>query len=133
MVVDSLLLKCDILCLQETFLPKQDLGLLNSFNGSFHGAGESTTDLSLGIVRGRIAGGVAIVWHEKLDSVINILRLNVDWCIAIQLKISNKIFTILNVYTPFECLNNEDEYMNRLAFIHSFIADNMSTQCLCGR
>ena len=61
-VVDNLLQHCDILCLQETFLPKQDLGKLNCFNDNFHGAGESTTDLSLGIVRGRIAAGVAILW-----------------------------------------------------------------------
>jgi len=39
------------------------------FNDHFYGAGESTTDFSMGIVRGRIAGGVAILWHKKLDSV----------------------------------------------------------------
>ena len=69
MLVDNLLQKCDIPCLQETFLPKQDLGKLNSLNDNFHGAGESSTDPSLVIVRGRIAGGVAIPWHKKLDAV----------------------------------------------------------------
>ncbi len=58
-VVDKLMQNCDILCLQETFLSKQDLGKLNSFNDNFHGAGTSTTDLTMGIVRGRISGGVA--------------------------------------------------------------------------
>ena len=77
-VVDNLLLSCDILCLQETFLPKQDLGLLNSFNDKFHGAGESTTDLSMGIVRGRIAGGVAVPWHNNFDTVNNVIRLDVN-------------------------------------------------------
>lgn len=98
-VVYNLLQNCDFLCLQETFLPKQDLGKLNSLNDNFHGAGESTTDLSLGIVRGRIAGGVAILWHKKLDAVINVIRLEVDWCIAVQIKMNNKEFSILNVYT----------------------------------
>ena len=125
--VDTMLQCCDIVCLQETFLPKQDLGQLNCFNANFHGAGESTTDLTLGIVRGRIPGGVAILWHKKLDSVINVIRLDRDWCIAVECRINNKVFTILNVYTPYECLQNEDEYLNRLAFINSFIADNHST------
>lgn len=125
--VDNLLLKCDILCLQETFLSKQDLGLLNSFNADFHGVGESTTDLSMGIVRGRIAGGVAILWHKKLDSVITVIRLEVDWCIAVRYKYNNKEFIVLNVYTPYECLHNEDDYMDKLAFINCFIQDNVCT------
>ena len=57
---------CDILCLQETFLPKQDLAKLNSFSDNSHGAGESTTDLTMGIVRGRIAGGVANPMAQKV-------------------------------------------------------------------
>ena len=77
-IVDQLLEHCDILCLQETFLAKQDLKGLNSINDSFHGAGESTTDLTLGIRRGRIPGGVAILCNKKLDSGINVIRLGLD-------------------------------------------------------
>lgn len=120
-VVDQLLEHCDILCLKETFLAKQDLKGLNSINDNFHGAGESTTDLSLGIKRGRIPGGVAILWNKKLDSVVNVIRLGVDWCIAIHLTQLDKEFVILNVYTPYECQNNEEDYMNKLAFISSFL------------
>ena len=61
LVVENLLQSCDILCLQETFLSKQDLGGLNCVNYFFHGAGESSTHLSQGIVRGRIPGGIAIL------------------------------------------------------------------------
>ena len=127
LVVNNLLKDCEILCLQETFLPKQDLDKLNSFNDNFHGAGESTTDLSRGIVRGRIAGGVAILWHKKLDAVINVIRLDVDWCIAVKVKCDDREFVILNVYMPFESQQNEDEFMHRLGFISSFIMDNSCT------
>ena len=124
LVVDSLLVDCEILCLQETFLAKQDLDQLNCLNDNFHGAGESTTDLSLGIVRGRIPGGVAILWNKRLDSMINVIRLGVDWCIAIHLVQDDKECIILNVYTPYESRENEDEYLHRLAFINSFMQDN---------
>lgn len=63
-VVDSLLDNSDILCLQETFLPMQDLDKLNVLNDNFHGAGESTVDLSMDLLKGRISGGVAILWKK---------------------------------------------------------------------
>ena len=48
--------------LQETLLPKQDLDQLNSVHDDFYG--ESTTDLSLGIICGRIPRGVDILVEE---------------------------------------------------------------------
>ena len=39
-VVDSLLAECDILCLQETFIAKQDLEKLNTLNENFLGVGK---------------------------------------------------------------------------------------------
>ena len=39
----------DIPCIPET-LPKQDLDKLNSVHDDFYAAGESKTDLSLGII-----------------------------------------------------------------------------------
>ena len=131
--VDKLMEECDIICLQETFLSKQDLGNLNSLNDNFHGAGESTVDLTMNIVRGRIAGGVAILWHKKLDSVLSVVRTDVDWCIAVQLKMGSKCITILNVYTPYECSQNEDLYLSRLAYISSFMHEHQSTSvCVVG-
>ncbi len=51
LVVDTLLKECDIMCLQETWLAKQDLDRLNTLNKDFYGAGESTMDLSTKIVQ----------------------------------------------------------------------------------
>lgn len=93
LVVDKLLEETDILRLQETFFAK-DLDKLNSVNSNFQGAGESTTDLSLELVHGRIAGGVAIMWQRKYDSLTSIIgRLGVDWCIAITVAYNNNVFT----------------------------------------
>ncbi|XP_024116673.2 uncharacterized protein LOC112138347 [Oryzias melastigma] len=123
-VVDKLLEQCEVLCLQETFLTKQDLDGLNSLHIDFHGAGESTVDIEDGIIRGRIPGGVAILWDKRLDSYVNVIRLEVDWCIAIHLKLNGKECVIFNVYTPWECHHNETEFLNRLAFINCFIRDH---------
>ena len=129
LVVDKLLEECDIMCVQETWLSKQDLEKLNTLHPMFHGVGESTTDLSERLAHGRIPGGVATLWNCKYDSVVTVLRLEVDWAIGIEIKLDNRSFIILNVYTPYESYQNEHEYNNRLAFINAFITDN-DTSCV---
>lgn len=94
-VTDNLLDHCDILCLQETFLSKQDIGQLSSLHPDFHGAEEAKANLSRGMVSGRTPGGVAILWRKQLDQLINVIRVNADWCIAINFKHNNKEFVIL--------------------------------------
>ena len=98
LVVDTLLEDCEVLCLQETWLAKQDLDKLNNLHPDFHGAGESTTDLSSRIVHGRIAGGVAILWNMKYDSMVKVVRLNVDWAIGLEFNCEGKNFIVLNIY-----------------------------------
>lgn len=125
--VDKLLERCDILCVQEMFLAKQDLERLNSIHRDFHGAGESTLDLSAKVVQGSIPEGVATMWNKKYDQLVNVVRLGVDWAVGIEpCCIGNKLL-ICNVYMPCECIQNEDEYLNRLAFIMSVIQNNPST------
>ena len=50
-----------------------------------------------------------------------------DWCIGIKVIHDANAFIILNVYTPYECYKNEDEYLNRLGVISYFINDNSHT------
>ena len=55
-VVDKLLDNCDVVYIQDTFLAKQDLEGLNTLHNGYYGAGQSATDLSTKIVKGRISG-----------------------------------------------------------------------------
>lgn len=127
--VNYLLEMCDILCLQETWLPKQDLDRLNVLHKDFHGAGESTTDLSTKIVRGRIPGGVAILWNKKYDPIVSVTRLGVDWAIGLEINVDNKRMVIINIYMPYESNHSEDEFLSRLAFLRSFI-EECDTTCV---
>ena len=113
----------DILCLQETWLAKQDLNGINNLHPHYHGIGESTTDLNNRLVQGRIPGGVALLWHTKYEHLISEIRLNVDWAIGIQIKYDDKTFVVINIYTPYECLENESDYLDKIAFIAAFISE----------
>ncbi len=85
-VGDKLLENADIVCVQETCLSEQDLDKLNIVINDFYGVGESTTDLSMGILRGTIPGVVAVFWHKKYEPLISVIRLDVDWCIGIKVE-----------------------------------------------
>lgn len=109
------------LCIQETFLSKQDLERLNMIHGCFHGAGESTTDLSAKVIWGRIPGGIAILWNKKYDQMVKVIRLGVDWAIGMELNCNDNKCILINVYMPYECTPNEEEYLCRLVFIESYM------------
>ena len=55
--------------------------------------------------------------------MVSVVRLESDWCIGVQIRMDNREFIILNIYMPYESRKNDDEYVNRLAFISSFISD----------
>ena len=51
----------------------------------------------------------------------------------VSVKMNNREFIILNMYTPYESRQNEVEYVNRLAFISSFISEHQGTSvCVVG-
>lgn len=70
---------------------------------------------------------MAILWNKKFDSAINVIHTGTDWCAALQYTHNNEEFIVSTVYTPYECQQDEDEYLNRLAFINSFIQDQTSS------
>lgn len=112
-----------MICLQETWLAKQDLNGINVLHPNYHGIGESTTDLSDRLIQGRISGGVAILWHTRYEHLIREIRLNVDWAVGIEIKYEDKKFVIINIYSPYECLENESDYLEKIAFIAAFVSE----------
>ena len=106
---------------------------INVLHPQYHGIGESTTDLN-DMIRGRIPGGVAILWHTKCEHLISELRLDVDWAVGIEINYGNKKFVIINIYSPYECPENESDYLEKIAFIAAVISElDRHHQCLCGR
>ena len=122
--IPSLLNDSDIILLQETFLCKQDLGALNSLSPFFQGTGASPTDASVGLIRGRPRGGVAILYRKTLAKLVTHIELGHDWISAISIKLSIGIlFYILSVYLPYHCPENEEEFISKIDTITSIIND----------
>ena len=75
----------DIICLQETFLGKQDLSCLNVIHSDFQGIGASTTDYRDNLINGHPPGGVAILYRSKHAKCISLLYFNLDWVIGLSI------------------------------------------------
>ena len=88
----------DIICFQETFYSKQDLGYLNTLHSEFQGIGVSTTDASDKLLSTHPPGGVAILYRVKHAKCISPIYFNLDWVVGISINIDNKVHVILCVY-----------------------------------
>ena len=119
-----------IVALQETWYSKQNLNIINSLHPLFEGTGAAKIDESKDIIQGRYSGGVAIMWRKELGKQIRRLELAEEWCVAIEITIESTKFVILNVYLPYQCYSNEEEYVRCLSGIKTFIEDLDNTNFL---
>ena len=92
----------DIVCLQETWFSKPDLGSLNILHSNCHGTAAPTVNYRDCLRRGHNPDGVAILWRTHLDMHVTCLDLNIDWLTGIKITISNWTYVILCVYMPYE-------------------------------
>ena len=124
---DEIISEFDIFCLHETMLTKQECSVLNNFHCEYYGYGVSPVDASQGSIRGRPHGGVGFLWKNKLDNHVSIVDCEYDWMCC--MKINNgggREYYLINVYLPYECTDNRDEFVDCLAKLGVFI-DNINS------
>ena len=121
--VASVLGNNDIICLQETWLARQDLHCINTISSNVHGIGVSTTDLRDGLLSGHPPGGVAVLWHTKWENNIKPLDFNLDWCVGIEITTDSRSIILICVYLPYQRADNEENYLNCLGALSAVIDD----------
>ena len=116
----------DIICLQETFLSRQDSSCLNVIHKDFQGVGTYTIDNSDKLVTGHPPGGVAILYRSKHVKCISPLHFNLDWVIGISVNDGIKKHVILCVYMKTASGGQEDHkeiFQGQLEELNSIIND----------
>ena len=113
--------KSHVVALQETWYAKQNLQNLNTLHRDFIGMGAATIDETHGVYHGHYPGGVALFWKKNISANIKRLNFNSDWAVAIEVSQGTSSLVILNVYMPYQCLQNQDQYIDNLWNIYSFI------------
>lgn len=120
--IRSLSQKADIIALQETWLLPHDLSFLGTIDDGFSYIGVSSVDTSLGILRGRPYGGVAILWRKSLFQDVTVISCNNVRLAAIRVSCSNsRSFLVITVYMPTDCSANLSDYTDCLSEISAII------------
>ena len=121
----DIIVKCDVLLLQETWLAKQELELLNGLHEDYSGFGTAKGDYANGIITGRKCWGTAILYSNICG-----IDLKYDWCSGIRIQSGDSATVVINVYLPYECRDNEDTYINDLAAVSNIIDEIDCTSVL---
>ncbi|XP_059047371.1 uncharacterized protein LOC131842822 [Achroia grisella] len=120
--VRSLCNRGDIVALQETWLLPHDIPLLGTISDDFSYTGKSAVDTSVGILRGRPYGGVAILWRKNAFSSVTFLDCDNDRLIACKFMINSECSVlIICVYMPTESTENLIEFTQCLSEIYAII------------
>ena len=53
-----------------------------------------------------------------------------DWVVSIEISYDNKKMYIFNVHLPFDKLDNDEEYIDRLAKMHNTILAECDSTCV---
>ena len=77
---------------------------------------------------GSPARGVAILCRKNIDHVIKPIDLKCNWCTAVENSTSSNTVVVISVYLPYQCPDNELEYLEELGYINA-VTNDLDTTC----
>ena len=117
-----------IILLQETWLAKQNLCSLSTISENHYACGIAVVDYESGLQIGRPHGGTAILWDKSLDA--STLKANDESIVGLNLHTFDSSISIINVYLPYCCSANTDDYLMYLNNLQT-MCDNLKTSNIC--
>ncbi len=101
----------DIVCVQETWLAKDQLSVLSNTHNDLIGNGVSAINDELGIHVGRPFGGIGIMWRKTINKYCTFKTYECDRIIGLEFNCDSFSALFLCVYMPYDCSDNYDDYM----------------------
>lgn len=130
--IASLMSKCNIMFLQETWLADAQSSLLASISPDIAYIGISGFD-NCDILAGRPYGGCAILWQSAMLANVCPVDAHCRRICAARVSLDSIKLLLINVYMPFEDgVENTDEFVNVLTAIEDVIHDNSDCHVVLG-
>ncbi|XP_063635034.1 uncharacterized protein LOC134805719 [Cydia splendana] len=112
---------CDLIALQETWILPDDLPYLSTIDDGFGYTGTSAVDTSVGILRGRPFGGVALLWKTSVfRNVSSVIKCDNNRVCAIKIETADRPIIVMSVYMPTNALVNLPDFTECLSAVSSF-------------
>lgn len=127
----ELLLHCDILMLQETWLYESQIGRINQYFPNFNTLGISGMNENV-IIYGRRYGGCSFLINKSLSAITTYIELNSKRVCCIRIKAQFGFLYVFNVYMPCDTYSNEylQEYNDVLSTISKCLYQHKIEYCL---
>lgn len=122
--IRKLCLRADIIALQETWLLPHDLGFVNEISNDFACHAKSSVDTSVGVLRGRPYGGLAILWRRSKFPNVSIIECDGDRLAAVQIGVNGGHILVFSVYLPVDKEENLIDFTDCLASVAAITADS---------
>ncbi|KAL0880596.1 hypothetical protein ABMA27_001826 [Loxostege sticticalis] len=104
--IQNLCSMSDVVALQETCLLPHDIPLLGNICSDFEYTGKSAVDTSVGLLKGRPYGGVAILWRKGIFDSVTVLDCDSARVIGIRATMGERTVIFFSVYMPTDSLDN---------------------------
>ena len=129
--INNLLLNCEILLLQETWLLNSQIGTINRHFSDFNTYGVSGMKENV-LITGRPYGGCSFLYHKSLSPLITFIELNSKRVCCLQIKIEHGLLYVFNVYMPCDSTNNDNlqEYNETLSIISTCMSQHKINYCV---
>lgn len=114
----------DIIVLQETWLLPHDLNFMHQINSDFGLVAKSSMDTSVGILKGRPYGGLAILWNKVKFPNVTPVECPCDRIMAVKVSVGSGSFLIVNVYMPVNDESNLAEFTNCLGLANAIVEES---------
>ena len=130
--IRSLLLRCDVLFIQEHLLSEEQLSNLNDL---------STTHCSIGVcgfgsnevLSGRPYGGCAILWRQGISNDVSFVQIDSRRVCGIRCSFGFSKILFLNSYLPYECDDaSRTEFSNELGIIEDVLQNHSGYHIVLG-
>jgi exonuclease III len=111
----------DIIALQETWLLPHDVNYIGSIDDNFEYTSKSAVDTSIGILRGRPFGGVALMYRKGVFTSVRVIECKSVRVAAISGSIGDRLLLIFSVYMPTDDTSNLPEFTECISEISAII------------
>lgn len=110
---------------------KSELHLLSGVHPDFEGCGISAINETSGPLIGRPYGGVAILWRRSISRNVKMCKYDDARLLGIEVHLQNDKLLFINVYMPYQCEQNYDDFMLYLGKLTALIGEAETTKIGC--